>query len=162
MASPALSFCSRGAIGQNYCLELLLMDLQQQSFPRQGLCAACAFSVPPTRGTSCSQLKHSPDSANIQQKRLRKQYWFHESRIKITRHCLTLGIGNCVKGSIVPSVSKCQQRATEHNTALTLRGQPGAQKNYCVGTKAVSLICRLNTQPLYYQNAFLLERRWQV
>lgn len=27
LASPALSFCSRGATGQNDCLELLLMDL---------------------------------------------------------------------------------------------------------------------------------------
>lgn len=146
LASPVLSFCSRGATGQNHCLELLLMDLQQQSFPRQGLCAACAFSVSPTRGTYCSQLKHNPNSANLQQKRLRKQYWFHESRIKITRHCLTRGIRKLCEGF---DCLQCQQRAMEHSTALTLRGQPGGQKIDCVDTKAVSFICRLNTQPLY-------------
>lgn len=128
LASPALSFCSRGATGQNDCLELLLMDpQQQQSFPRQGLCAARAFSVPPTRGTYCSQLKHSPNSANVQQKRLRKQYWFHESRIKITRHCLTLGIRkrwgekfDCLQRQQMPATCHGAQRSSD--TEGTTRG----------------------------------------
>lgn len=153
LASPALSFCSRGATGQNDCLELLLMDPQQQSFPREGLCAARAFSVPPTRGTYCSQLKHSPNSANVQQKRLRKQYWFHESRIKITRHCLTRGIRK-LWGEKFDCLQRQQMPATCHNTALTPRGQPGVQKIDCVDTRAVSLICSLNTQPLYLRMFF--------
>lgn len=127
LASPALSFCPRGATGQNDCLEWLLMDLQQQSFPRQGLCAACAFSVPPTRGTYCSQLKHSPNSASVQQKRLRRQYWFHELRIKITRHCLTRGIRklwperfNCLQCQQMPATSHGAQHSFD--TEGTTRG----------------------------------------
>lgn len=126
LASPAPSFCSRGATGQNDCLELLLMDLQQQSFPRQGLCAACAFSVSPTRGTYCSQLKHSPNSANVQQKRLRKQCWFHESRIKITRHCLTRSIRklcerfDCLQCQQMPAT--CHGARHSFDTEGTTRG----------------------------------------
>ena len=58
-----------------------MMYLLQWSFPIQDLYAAYAFSVQPEARFTL-QLKHSLNSANVQQKRLRKQHWFQEFKNK--------------------------------------------------------------------------------